>query len=102
MDVVQKDFDTPAGTLEGIQVDCPWFSILWAAGAKGMVACGAINAEACDKFGVACAIARSSADNPIRTLDDLVARDVKALNAAARALGIREGMPVRDAMALLA
>ena len=102
MDVVRREFETGRGTVHGIQVTCPWFNVVWIAGAKGLVACAALSPEACDRLGVACAIARSSPDNPIRTLDDLLGRDVRVANAAAGALGIREGMPVREALEHLA
>jgi len=102
MEVRRRDFDTPAGKLEGIQIECPWFNVVWVAGRRGMVSCAAINAEACQRFEVPCAIASSSPQEPIRTIEDLVSRKVKAANPAAEALGIAPGMPVWDALALLA
>ena len=102
MEILRKDFETSRGKLEGIQVKWPGFNVLWVAGAKGFLACGAFDVEACQKFGVASAIVRSSPENPIGTLENFPNRDIKQANAAARALGIREGMPVTEAMVLIA
>jgi uncharacterized protein YunC (DUF1805 family) len=102
MEVVRKAFETPKGSVEGIQVKWPGFNVLWVAGKKGFLACGAFDVEACQNFGVAAAIVRSSRENPIGTLDNFPNRDIKQANAAARALGIREGMSVTEAMALIA
>jgi uncharacterized protein YunC (DUF1805 family) len=102
VEVFRKGFETPRGVVEGIQVKWPGFNVLWVVGPKGFLACGAFDVQACQKFGAAAAIVRSSPENPIGTLENFPNRDIKAANAAARALGIREGMPVKEAMALIA
>jgi uncharacterized protein YunC (DUF1805 family) len=67
----------------------------------GMVGCGAFDIMALDRFMYPAARARSLLDAPIGTLKDLLEGVVRDMNRHASVLGIREGMPVREALALL-
>jgi uncharacterized protein YunC (DUF1805 family) len=71
-------------------------------GTKGFLACPAIDVDACQRYGVAAAIVESTPDNPIGTLERFPDRKVTKANAKANALGIKEGMNVDDAFAIIA
>jgi uncharacterized protein YunC (DUF1805 family) len=67
----------------------------------GMVGCGAFDVMALDRFGYPAARARTLQGDPIVTLDDLLDGIIRETNQQASARGIREGMPVRNALSLL-
>ncbi|MBA7674064.1 hypothetical protein ES703_82271 [subsurface metagenome] len=102
MEVHTKTYQTPNGLVEGVQTKWAAFNILLVAGSKGFLACPAIDVEACQGYGVAAAIVESTPDNPIGTLERFGDRKVTKANAKARELGIKEGMNVTDAFALIA
>jgi len=102
MEIYTKTFQSPNGPVEGIQTKWPGFNILLVAGPKGFLACPAIDVDACQRYGVAAALVESSPDNPIGTLERFGNRNILKTNENARALGIKEGMPVTDAFALIA
>ena len=102
MEIHTKTYQTPNGPVEGIQTRWAGFNILLAAGSKGFLACPAIDVAACQGYGIAAAIVESTPDNPIGTLEKFPNRKIKKANAKAAALGIREGMDVVDAFALIA
>jgi uncharacterized protein YunC (DUF1805 family) len=102
MEVHTKTFETANGLVEGVQTKWAGFNILLVAGAKGFLACPAIDVEACQRYGVAAAIVQSTPDNPIGTLERFPNRKITKANAKAQALGIKEGTEVSDAFALMA
>ena len=102
MEVHTKIYQTPNGPVEGVQTKWPGFNILMVTGAKGFLACPAIDVDACDGYGVAAAIVESTPDNPIGTLERFANRKVTKANARAKALGIKKGMDVSDAFAIIA
>jgi uncharacterized protein YunC (DUF1805 family) len=102
MKVLTKTYQTPNGPVEGVQTKWTGFNILLVTGAKGFLACPAIDVDACQGYGVAAAIVESTPDNPIGTLERFPNRKVKKANAGARDLGIKEGMDVAEAFALIA
>jgi uncharacterized protein YunC (DUF1805 family) len=102
MEVHTKTFQTPNGLVEGVQTKWTGFSILLVTGTKGFLACPAIDVDACQRYGVAAAIVESTPDNPIGTLERFPDRKVTKANAKANALGIKEGMNVDDAFAIIA
>jgi len=102
MEIHTKTYQTPNGLVEGVQTKWTGFNILLVAGSKGFLACPAIDVDACDGYGVAAAIVQSSPDNPIGTLERFGNRKITEANAKAKALGVKEGMPVTDAFALIA
>lgn len=102
MEVNTKTFQTPNGLVEGVQIKWSGFNILLVTGPKGFLACPAIDVLACQGYGVAAAIVESTPDNPIGTLDRFPNRKVTKANEKAKALGIKEGMDVTDAFALIA
>jgi len=102
MEIHTKTFETPNGLVEGVQAKWSGFNILLVTGSKGFLACPAIGAEACQRYGVAAAIVESTPDNPIATLERFPNRKIIKANAKAQQLGIKEGMPVTEAFALIA
>ena len=102
MEVYNKIYQTPNGTVEVIQTKWTGFSILVATGSKGFLACPAVDVEACQRYGKACAIVESTPDNPIGTVERFANRKITKINEKARQLGIVEGMDVIEAFALIA
>jgi len=102
MEVYTKAYQTPQGLVEGVQVKWAGFNILLVAGSKGFLACPAIDAEACERYGVAAALVESTPANPIGVLERFPNRKIQQTNAKAKALGIKVGMEVTDAFALIA
>ncbi len=102
MEINTKTLTTPNGAVEGVQTKWPGFNILIVTGSKGFLACPAIDIDACQHYGVAAALVESSPDNPIGTLERFPNRKITKVNEKAKSLGIKEGMPVADAFALIA
>jgi uncharacterized protein YunC (DUF1805 family) len=102
MQLNTKTFTTPNGMVEGVQTKWEGFNILIVTGLKGFLACPAIDVEACERYGVAAALVESTPDNPIKTLERFPSRKVTKVNAKAVQLGIKEGMDVTEAFALIA
>jgi uncharacterized protein YunC (DUF1805 family) len=102
MEIYTKTFQTPNGPVEGVQTKWTGFSILLVTGSKGFLACPAIDVDACQRYSVAAAIVESTPDNPIGTLERFPDRKVTKVNEKAKALGIKEGMEVSDAFAVIA
>jgi len=102
MQINTKTYQTPNGPVEGVQTKWEGFNILLVTGPKGFLACPVIDIKACEKFSVAAAIVESNPDNPIGTLERFADRKVTKANAQAKHLGIKEGMDVSAALALIA
>ncbi len=102
MEVHTRIYQTRNGPVEGVQVRWPGFSILMVTGSKGFLACPALDAEACQRYGAAAALVESTPANPIGTLDRFPNRKVTKVNEKAKALGIQEGMEAAEAFALIA
>ncbi len=102
MQVHTKTYQTPNGSVEAVQAKWAGFNILLVTGSKGFLACPAIDVDACQRYGVAAAIVESTPDNPIGTLERFPNRKIIKSNAKAEELGIKEGMDVTDAFALIA
>ncbi len=102
MEVHTKTYQTPNGLVEGVQTKWAGFNILLVTGTKGFLACPAIDVDACQRYGVAAALVESTPDNPIGTLERFPNRRITKVNAKAKTLGIKEGMDVTEAFALIA
>ena len=102
MQINTKNYNTPNGQVEGIQVKWTGFNILLAAGTKGFLACPVIDVDACQRYGVAAALVESTPDNPIGNLERFVDRKVTKVNKIAEKIGIKEGMPVESALNIIA
>ena len=62
-------------------------------GSKGFLACGYINAETCNKTSEACAIVSG-----VKTHDDMLGAEIKAVSVEAEKLGIKVGMSGEQAL----
>ena len=102
MQVNTKTYQTANGMVEGVQTKWEGFNILMVTGSKGFLACSAIDVKACQGYDVAAALVESTPDNPIKTLDRFPNRKVTEVNTKAAELGIKEGMDVTEAFALIA
>jgi len=102
MEIHTTTYQTPNGPVEGVQTKWTAFNILLVTGSKGFLACPAIDVQACQGYGVAAAIVESTPDNPIGSLERFGNRKVTKANDKAKQLGIKEGMNVTDAFALIA
>lgn len=67
-------------------------SLVYARTGKGILACGAIDPAALERFGIAAARVRPTTGGSIGSVEDLLAGEVREANAPAQALGIRGGM----------
>ena len=76
-------------------------NLVYARTERGLLACGAIDPAALEKFGIAAARVKPTAGASIGGLDELLAGEVREANQPAQALGIRPGMIGRAAFALL-
>jgi uncharacterized protein YunC (DUF1805 family) len=77
-------------------------SLVYAKTAKGILACGAIDPAALQKFGLPAARVKPVGSPSITSLADLLAGEVREANDAAQALGVTVGMKGREVIAKLA
>ncbi len=76
-------------------------SLVFAKGTGGLVGCGAIDAVALEKFGIAAAKVKPTTADSVRNLDDLLAGEVVVANAVAGKAGVVPGMTGREALVRL-
>jgi len=60
---------------------------------KGFVMCGFLNVESAEKLGVAAAVVSG-----VKTFDDVLSGQVKAVTSKAKSLGVEVGMKGADAL----
>jgi uncharacterized protein YunC (DUF1805 family) len=65
-------------------------------GEKGFVMCGFLNVESAEKLGVTAAVVSG-----VKTFDDVLNGQVKAVTSKAKNLGIEVGMKGADALKLM-
>lgn len=65
---------------------------------KGLVACGAIDADVLDKFNFAVTVSEGTPEKPLITPDDLLEAKVMKLTKKAEELGIKLGMSGKEAL----
>jgi len=76
-------------------------SLVYARTERGVLACGALDPAALERFGLPAARVRPTSGSSIGSLDDLLAGEVREANAPAQSLGIVPGMTGRAALARL-
>lgn len=75
-------------------------NLVYAQTQKGLLACGAIDPGALEKFGIAAARVKPAGES-VATFEDLLAGTVREANEAARLRGIAVGMTGREALTRL-
>lgn len=84
-------------TALGLKVDLPDSPPLVAViGEKGFVMCGFLNVDVAERLGVTAAMVSG-----VKTFDDLLDAEIKAVTSEAEMKGIRQGMKGREAVKLL-
>ena len=89
-------------TMDGRSFDAVSFPtahsvVLMIRGGKGFLGCGYLSVATADKTGDALAIVSG-----VKNYDDMLKAEVKAVSAAAAALGVAAGMSGKEALAKLA
>jgi uncharacterized protein YunC (DUF1805 family) len=92
-----REIDVDDKKAAGFHIDLNGVPLLVARGSKGFVMCGYLNISAADKFGQAAAVVKG-----VRTLDELLEKEVSEVSAAAAKLGVMPGMTGRQALSRLA
>lgn len=84
-------------TALGLKVDLPDSPPLVAViGKKGFVMCGFLNVDVAERLGVTAAMVSG-----VKTFDDMLNAEIKAVTSEAEVKGIRQGMKGREAVKLL-
>ncbi len=96
-----KSLETDAGIAAGIEVRWDSFSLVMLTAPKGFIGCCIFAEEIIEGYGVPCAVAESGPGNPIGPPENMLSRTVMRANQKAKDLGIKVGMPVEEAIALL-
>ncbi len=65
-------------------------------GRRGILACGYINVETCNKTGEACAVVTG-----VKTHENMLESEIKAVSFEAEKLGVRVGMKGMEALEIL-
>jgi uncharacterized protein YunC (DUF1805 family) len=79
----------------GVRVDLPGSSapLLVVVADRGFVMCGFLNVEAAERLGVAAAMVSG-----VKSFDDVLNGEVRAVTSGAQALGVRVGMRGAEAL----
>ena len=81
----------------GIEVELPNSPpLVLLVGRRAFVACGFLNIELAEKLGVPCARVTG-----VRSVEDVLEREVQQVSSKARELGIVEGVKVREVLGKL-
>ena len=97
MSVLIEQVDVAGRKALGIRAGLPGSPpILIIVAEKGFVMCGFLNIDAAERLGVAAVMVSG-----VRTFEDVLEAEVRAATSKAKALGVREGMKGREALALM-
>jgi uncharacterized protein YunC (DUF1805 family) len=88
-----RDIQIKKKNAVGYQIDLPGAPLIVAKGSKGFVMCGFLDVARAEQFGVAAAAVRG-----VKTVDDLMDKPVTGATAAAQKMGVKLGMPGREAL----
>ncbi len=80
----------------GIKVDLGNAPLLIIKGERGYVMCGYLNINVAEKLGDIAAMVRG-----VKTIDEILDKEIYAVTSKAKELGIREGMKVHEILKLL-
>jgi len=97
MSVLIEQVDVAGRKALGIRVGLPGSPpLLIIVAEKGFVMCGFLNVDAAERLGVAAVMVSG-----VRTFEDVLEAEVRAATSKAKALGVREGMRGREALAFM-
>jgi len=97
MSILIEQVDVGEGKALGIRVELPGSPpLLLIVAERGFVMCGFLNVDAAERLGVAAVMVSG-----VRTFEDVLEAEVRAATSKAKALGVREGMKGREALALM-
>lgn len=99
--MIQERIPLPHKTATGYTIPLGPLAIVMIVTDTGMIGCGAFDVLALDRFEYPAGRARPSRGTTINDLNDLLEGNIKEVNRTAARHGIREGMPVREALTLL-
>lgn len=83
-------------TFTGVEIDLEPAPLLIIRGERGFLMCGYLNIEAANKLGSAAA-----SISGVKTLNDLLDKEVTRISTKASELGVKEGMNGREALKFL-
>ena len=98
----QEVIQLEKGQADGCVAPLGTFNLVWAATREGMIACGAFDVAALERFRYPAARLKGAGGAAIATIEDLLNGEVREANAFAREKGITPGMKGREALARLA
>lgn len=84
-------------TATGLKVDLPESPapLIMIIGSKGLVCCGFVNMDAAERLGITTAMVSG-----VKTFDDVLNAEVKAVTTKAQTLGVKVGVKGKDALKL--
>ncbi|MBK8870299.1 MAG: DUF1805 domain-containing protein [Elusimicrobia bacterium] len=92
-----REFLIDGKKVQGVEISLAGAPLIMVHGARGFVMCGYLDLQTADKVKAAAAVVRG-----VSSVDELLAKPVGGVSAAAAALGVKLGMTGRDALSLLA
>jgi uncharacterized protein YunC (DUF1805 family) len=84
------------GSATGVRVKLPNADFLLVLGSKGYIMCGYLNMASAEKKGDAAAMVTG-----VSSFEDVLAARIVSVSSGGKALGVREGMTGKDALAIL-
>ena len=94
----QETLQIGGKTAQGYEIPVGPVHLVFACTNDGLVGCGAIDVAALDRFNYAAARVRSTRGPSIRTIDDLMAGEIREANVHAQKRGIAVGMSGKTAL----
>jgi uncharacterized protein YunC (DUF1805 family) len=94
----QEVIQLEKGRADGYVVPLGSFHLVWAATRQGMIACGAFDVAALERFRYPAARLKGAGGAAIATIEDLLNGEVREANAFAAEKGIVPGMSGREAL----
>ncbi len=99
--MIQEKVSYKDGVADGYVIPLGPANLVAVVAKRGMVGCGAFDVQALDKFGYPAARVKPTRSASISSVEDLLAGEIKDVNAAAAKLGIVVGMSGKEALDFL-
>jgi len=94
--MIERDILINDKVIKGYEIELPNAKLILLAAPKGYVMCGYLNIEASDKFNDCAAVVKG-----VRSIDELLAKEVFSVSVAAGKKGIKPGMTGLEAISLM-